>query len=304
MEYSSRQLRAFALAAQHRSFTRAAEALYITPSGLSVLVRELESQLGFRLFDRTTRHVSLTAAGEQLLTVVRRGLADIDGAMARISQDVHQESHTVSVGVGLMLASNMLPQAIAEFYTQRPDVRVELRDVDLSTVLQEVKAGNIDIGFGSFESSPGIRRTPFFRFSLMLIRPEFGLGGHRTSYPWSALRNERLILQAPPAPSRRVIDEQLSRLGLSSQSALSLNRLDTVVAMVEAGHGIGIVPSFVLPVCQYRKVVMSRLVNPKVNIDFHQIRNRGRKLSEAADDFASFLQAYIARWSGRAGMPN
>jgi LysR family transcriptional regulator, carnitine catabolism transcriptional activator len=304
MDYSSRQLRGFALAAQHRSFTRAAEALHVTPSGLSVLIRELENQLGFRLFDRTTRHVSLTAAGEQLLAVVRRGLADIDGAMSKVRQDVHQESRTVSVGVGLMLASNMLPQAIAEFYTQRPEVRIDLRDVELNTVMQEVKVGNIDMGFGSFDRSPGIRRTPFFRFSLMVIRPEFGSGGHRTSSPWSALRNEKLILQAPPAPSRRVIDEQLSRIGFGFRSVLSLNRLDTVVAMVEAGHGIGIVPSFVLPVCQYRKVVMTRLVNPTISIDFHQIRNRGRKISEAADDFASFLQGYIARWAGRAGIPD
>ena len=274
------------------------------PSGLSVLIRELESHLGYRLFDRTTRHVSLTVAGEQLLAVVRRGLADIDGAMSKISHDVSQDNHTISVGVGLMLASNMLPQAIAEFYNHRPDVRVELRDVDLGTVLREVKAGNIDMGFGSFESSPGIRRTPFFRFSLMVIRPEYGLGGHRSSCPWSALRNEKLILQAPPAPSWRVIDEHLSRAGLTCKSAMLLNRLDTIVAMVEAGHGIGIVPSFVLPVCQYRKVGMTRFVNPAVNIDFYQIRNRGRKLSEAADNFASFLQGYIARWAGRAGIPH
>ena len=61
MEFSSRQLRGFHLVAQHRSFSRAAEAMFITPSGLSVLIRELEHQLGFRLFDRTTRSVELTA---------------------------------------------------------------------------------------------------------------------------------------------------------------------------------------------------------------------------------------------------
>jgi DNA-binding transcriptional LysR family regulator len=303
MEFSSRQLRAFVLTAQHRSFSRAAEALFITPSGLSVLVRELESQLGFRLFDRTTRHVSLTTAGEQLLTVVRRGLADIDGAMSRISQDVLQSSHAISVGVGLMLASNMLPQAIAEFHAQRPDVRVQLRDVDLEAVMREVKAGNIDIGFGSFENSSGIHRTPFFRFSLMVIRPEYAAGGHRGACSWSALHNEKLIFQAPPSPSWRIIHEQLSGVGFDFKSAMLLNRLDTIVAMVEAGHGVGIVPSFTLPVCRYRKVVMTRLINPTVSIDFYQIRNRGRKLSEAAHDFTSFLQGYIARWAGRSGIP-
>jgi LysR family transcriptional regulator, carnitine catabolism transcriptional activator len=64
MDLTSRQLRAFLLVAQHRNFSRAAEALFITPSGLSILIRELESQLGFRLFDRTTRHVVLTAHGQ------------------------------------------------------------------------------------------------------------------------------------------------------------------------------------------------------------------------------------------------
>jgi LysR family carnitine catabolism transcriptional activator len=126
MEFTSRQLRAFVLAAQHQSFSRAAEALYITPSGLSVLIRELENQLGFRLFDRTTRHVSLTIPGEQFLAVVRRDLADIDAAISTISQTASRESHAISVGVGLLLASNMLPHAIAEFYRQRTDVRVNL----------------------------------------------------------------------------------------------------------------------------------------------------------------------------------
>ena len=69
MDFTSRQLRAFLLVAQHHSFARAAEALFVTPSALSLLIRELENQLGFRLFDRTTRHVALTAHGGQLLAM-------------------------------------------------------------------------------------------------------------------------------------------------------------------------------------------------------------------------------------------
>ena len=82
MDFTSRQLKAFLLAAQHHSFTRAAEKLFITPSGLSVLIRELERQAGFRLFDRTTRYVALTEHGRQLLPVARRALREID-AMRR-----------------------------------------------------------------------------------------------------------------------------------------------------------------------------------------------------------------------------
>src|SRR5215831_6680358 len=111
MEFSSRQLRAFLLAAQHRSFTRAAEALFITPSGLSVLIRELETQLGFRLFDRTTRHVALTRHGNELLAVAQRNLEQIDDAMSRIGQSARNASHSLSLGATPLVAANILPQA-------------------------------------------------------------------------------------------------------------------------------------------------------------------------------------------------
>src|SRR5207253_1495841 len=119
MDFTSRQLRAFLLAAEHRNFTRAAEALFITPSGLSVLVRELENELGFRLFDRTTRHVALTNDGSQLLAVARRSLQELDTATSRIAQTAKDSSATLSVGAGLLTAANILPGAIAEFRTRR-----------------------------------------------------------------------------------------------------------------------------------------------------------------------------------------
>ena len=70
-----------------------------------------------------------------------------------------------------------------------------------------------------------------------------------------------------------------------------------------AGAGrIAIIPSFGLPACRNRKVVMSQLINPVVNLEFHQITNRGKKLPSGADDFTAFLKTYIARWAGRAGV--
>ena len=90
MDFSSRQLRAFLLVAQHRSFSRAAEALFITPSGLSVMIRELEGQLGFRLFDRTSRHVALTSYGGELLTVAQSCLDQFDTAIARLGRAATQ----------------------------------------------------------------------------------------------------------------------------------------------------------------------------------------------------------------------
>ena len=302
IDFTSRQLRAFLLAARHHNFTRAAEALFITPSGLSVLIRQLEHQVGFRLFDRTTRHVVLTPHGSQLLAVAQRSLDDLDGAVSRIGQTAKEASDTLSVGAALLAAAHILPGAIKEFRGRRPDVRIRLLDADMPTIVQRLRAGTLDLAFGLLDATPGISRTRFFRFPLMVIHPEDGTAPRRSSMAWSALKGQPLILQAPPAPLRHLIDVYLEQAGVDPQSATPQNRLETVIAMVEAGQGVGIVPASALPLCRYRSVTMTRLVNPAVVVDFYQIRSRGRKLSTVAEEFSAFLQGYIGRWAGRSGM--
>jgi LysR family transcriptional regulator, carnitine catabolism transcriptional activator len=302
MDFSSRQLRAFLLVAQHHSFTRAAAALFITPSGLSLLIREFETQLGFRLFDRTTRQVILTNQGGELLAIVRKNLDELDAAMTGIGRTATAASSSISIGAPPLISANILPQAIKEFRSQRPDLRVLLFDGDLNSILQRVESGKLDLGLGIFGPSPGIRRTPFFRFSLMLIRPANDPLGRRVSTSWSALQGEALLVLPPTSPVQQLISQQLTRAKIVPRNSIVLYSLDTQIAMVEAGEGIAVIPSYGLPVCRNRRVVMTRLTNPVVTSDFHQIRNRGIKLPAGADDFTSFLQGYIARWAGSAGI--
>jgi LysR family transcriptional regulator, carnitine catabolism transcriptional activator len=302
MEFTSRQLRAFQLVAQHRSFTRAAEALFITTSGLSVLIRELENQLGFRLFDRTTRRVALTVYGNELFAVTQRNLYELDSAMSRIGRTAEEASQVLSVGAPPLVATNILPPAIKEFRSQRPDVRIQLFDADLTTILQRVEAGKLDMGLGIFRNAPGIRRTPFFRFSLMVIRADKEAALRRVSTTWSALKGETLVLLPQVSPVQMIVDKHLTKTKVVCRRGAVVNSLDTQIALVEADEGIAIIPSFGLPACRNRKVLMSRLIDPVVNMEFHQISNRGAKLPRAADEFAGFLKSYIARWAGRAGV--
>jgi len=136
--------------------------------------------------------------------------------------------------------------------------------------------------------------------SLMSLQSD--TAPHGASTTWSGLKGERLIVPSLQSV-RSTIEQQLARAGVAFGPLMVLNHLDTIVAMVEAGHGTGILPSHALPACQRRRVRTSRLINPTVPIDFYQIRNRSRKLSPAAQEFTTFLRAYIARWAGRAGLP-
>jgi LysR family carnitine catabolism transcriptional activator len=89
---------------------------------------------------------------------------------------------------------------------------------------------------------------------------------------------------------------------LRANGSATFNHLDTMIAMVEASEGVAVIPSFALPACRSRKVAMSKLINPAVNVDFCRISLRRKQLSPGADDFTFFLQGYIARWAGRAGI--
>jgi DNA-binding transcriptional LysR family regulator len=303
MDFSSRQFRAFLLVAQHRSFSRAAEALYITPSGLSVLIRELESQLGFRLFDRTTRHVGLTKYGSELLGVVRHNLERFENTVSRIRRSATQASLSLSVAAPPLIAANVLPEAIKEFRAHQPDLHIRVFDVGGDALTRLVEGGHVDMSLGGFfEPRVGLRRTPLFRFSLMVIRPDNDPGLRRTSTTWSALKGEPLISLVPENLVQDFINKHLARARVAVHPRAAFNHLDTLIAMVEAGEGVAVIPSFALPACRNRRVVMSRLINPVVPVDFCRISLRGKKLPPGADEFTSFLQGYIARWAGRAGI--
>jgi DNA-binding transcriptional LysR family regulator len=262
----------------------------------------LEIALGFRLFDRTTRHVALTADGHKLLGVARSSLEDLDAAMARLGQASRETRHTLSLGAPPLIAANIVPHAIKEFPDQRPDLRIRLFDGDLATIRRRVETGKLDLGIGIFGQSAGIRRMPFFRFTLLVVRPESSPATARASTTWAALKNETLIGLPSTSPLQQVIDRHLEQAGAAARPVLVLNSLDTQIAMIEAGHGIGVIPSFGIPACRNRRVVMTRLTNPVVTVDYHQIQQRGKKPPAGAEEFAAFLQSYIARWAGVAGI--
>ena len=302
IDLTTRQLRAFQLVAQHRNFARAAEALYITPSGLSLLVRKLETQVGFRLFDRTTRHVVLTPRGDELLAVARASLHALDATVARLGKSARAAETTIALGAPPLVASNILPSAIREFQGSHPHLRITLFDGDLATIRRHVETGKLDIAIGVFGAGPGIRRTPFFRFSFVVIRPSFAPVARRAVIAWSALRGEPLVTLASGSAVQTIVDRHLATAGVATPSTVVVNSLDTQIAMVEAGHGLAVIPSFGIPACRNRQVVMSRLVNPSVTLDFHHITSRSRTLPAGADAFTVFLQDYIARWAGRSGI--
>jgi DNA-binding transcriptional LysR family regulator len=142
-----------------------------------------------------------------------------------------------------------------------------------------------------------VRRTPIDRFSLMLIAPAARAGAQPRPMRWSDI-GERVLLGLPAEhPVQRVVDRQLERIARRGASETVFNYFDTLIAMVEAGAGSAVLPTFAVPACLERRVTTHPLAEPVVPIEVYQIVNRGRKLPAAADKFTRFLRSYIAEWA-------
>ena len=296
MDFTSRQLRAFHLVAEHRNFTRAAEAMFLTPSGLSVLIRELERQTGFRLFDRTTRQVMLTAQGSELIEITHRR-SNARRRVSRIEQSAKRKNRRITVGTTPWIAAHVLPSAIREFRDRHPGLDIHLFDGNLGALAKRVEVNKLDFALGIFDRILGMRRVPFFRFSLMLARPDDGRPVRSKTSSWADLGGETLISLTKDYPYEQLTQKQLEKMGVVCNRGQTVNGLDTQLGLVEAGLGVAVIPSFGVMASRNRKVRVSKL-EPEVTLDFYEISNRGRKLPPEATEFAAFLKTFLARKVG------
>ncbi|MGJ7503591.1 LysR family transcriptional regulator [Variovorax sp. ZT5P49] len=293
MNLSTRQMRAFLQVARMGNFTRAAEQAHITQAGLSILIREMEKQLGCRLFDRTTRVVSLTPAGRRLLPVVERLVTDLDDVAAELGAEGDAARQTLRIAATPLVSSHLLPQVFTTFRAAHPQVSLRLFDADLRDVEAMVTAGDADVGLGFFfKAAAGLVRTPVGRFQLMRVAPYDGAGEPPAigTVPWSALRSAELVGLPPGNPIQKVIDQHLAAIGRADAQRPAFNFFGTLISMVEAGFGTAVMPTFALAACRRHRVRTDVLTKPKVGLDFFRITKRGAHETEAMQAFVGTLE--------------
>jgi DNA-binding transcriptional LysR family regulator len=304
MNITSRQLKAFLLTAQHQSFSRAAEQLFITQSGMSVLVRELEAQLGFRLFERTTRKVTLTEFGAKFLPIADRNLIELESAAATIGRSASAASGSFALGATPFVAAEILPGAIATYGERDAGLHIRLVDADGPRLIEMVQSGEIDVACTAFQQDmPGVRRSALTRFSFTLVAKPGAVSGLARALRWSDIVAFKLIGFPPENPIQMLADEQLRRAGRHAPPNVVCNYLETQIALVESGAGCAVVPSFASAACAKRGMAMYPLVDPDAVADMYWLANRARKLPAAAEGFNRFLKEYFAGLARRFVSP-
>ena len=136
-----RHLRYFAALAEQLNFTRAAETVHVTQSTLSHQIKQLETEIGHRLFDRIGKRIVITEAGEQLLGRVKHALSEIDGGLRAVRGSAQQLSGNLRIGVTHTFNVSLLPACIDIFFGKHPSVRVTVQELNAESVARGVEAG-------------------------------------------------------------------------------------------------------------------------------------------------------------------
>lgn len=240
------QLRYVIAVAETASFTRAAERCLVVQSALSHQIARLERELGARLFERTSRRVSLTPAGAAFLPAARQCLEAADRAAAEVAAAVGEVRGRLAVGLIPTVTAVDIPGALREFHERYPRVRISLKVGASDDLVEKVKDGSLDVAFLGLpvSSQPqGVAVHELARDSLVAVTaPDHPLASQE-SVALRQLAAEPFVDLPAGTAGRLQSDEAFEAAGLVRDVAYEVTTADYTARLVAPGLAIALLPA-------------------------------------------------------------
>jgi len=290
MNITLRQLYGFRAVADVGTFTAAAQRLQVAKPALSLNIRDLERELGAKLFDRTTRRVELTAAGREFLQSVDKLIADLEHAVQNARELADRKRGRLVVAAPPLLAALIVPGAVADYKKRFPAIEVSVIDAQTNVIIDKVRGGEADCGIGTFsEAEDGIRRERLFEDALMAWCPAQSPCARSNRLAWKDLPAGQLIAMTRDSRIRFLVDQACQSIGQTVRPAYEVSHMTTAIMMVEAGLGVAVLPAYVWGFARVFNVVPKVLCEPEVRREVAIIQPNGRSSSPAAEAFLKYL---------------
>lgn len=239
-----RQLRAFIAIAEAGTFTAGAKWVHVTQAAISMQIKQLEKELGAKLFIRAPRRVILTEAGEHLLHRARHILREHDAAQDEIAELAGAELGRLRIGsASAMVTTEPLPGILKELRKQHTRAEISVTSGTSEALVQQILSGELDLAFVSLPvEARGVQTELLNEDQLVAIAsPRHRLAKQKTVSAYT-LAGEKLILGERGGNTRRLIDQFFAHAGVTLSIAMELSRQAAIRRMVEEDMGVGIVP--------------------------------------------------------------
>ncbi|MGB9802713.1 selenium metabolism-associated LysR family transcriptional regulator [Desulfofundulus sp.] len=289
------QLYIFKIVADKKSFSKAAQVLFISQPAISMQIKSLEDHFGTRLFERNTHQVNLTEAGRVLYNYVEKILSLVDEAEKDISALTGCMRGTLSIGASFTLGEYVIPQVIGRFKNQYPQVKVFLQVTNTEQIAKRVSKNILDLGLvESHVDDQELVASPFLQDELMVVLP----AGHPLAGKKSISLDEfvalPLVLREQGSGTRKVTEERLREAGVELSAlnvVMELGSTEAVKKAVEAGFGASIISMWAvqkeLKLCT---LVPVRIKGFSLLRNFYLIYKKNRSHTSVVKEFVSFIE--------------
>ena len=233
--------RIFDAVAETESFSAAAKRLYVSQSAVSQAMKQLESELQVRLFNRNPRGVTLTADGEVLHEHVRSAMSMLESGESKLTQSLTLEAGKLTIGASETVTAQYLLPYLERFHQQHPSIRLEITVGRSQKILDDLRGGRVDIAFASLapeEDCSALKTVPCFEtHTVFVAAPDYPCD---FSHPYTLEELSRfpLILLERKANSRLQLEEYFLRHGLTLRPEIDLGSRYLLVALARIGLGV------------------------------------------------------------------
>jgi len=285
-----RQLSYFKEVAERGSFTRASQALHLSQSTLSKVVKGLEEELGVELFDRSTRKIELTDAGETVLAEAKVILASLHNLTDSLFGLQQLKKGTVRLGMPPIIGTLYFPGIIADFHRRYPGIAIRLTEGGSKRVEAAVQRGDVDLGLVVLPVEEGVFDIqPFLQEKLAVIAAHDSALADRESVRLPELVEEPLIVLREGFAIHGSVREAYERLGCEPHIVYESAQWDFIGEMVAEGLGISYLPESLCRRLDPARIRTIRLEEPEIPYHVAVITRNGRYLSYAAKEFLAHL---------------
>ncbi|MFA0741700.1 MAG: hypothetical protein DFNUSKGM_001814 [Candidatus Fervidibacter sacchari] len=292
------QLEIFCAVAELKSFSRAAEALFVSQPTVTSHISALEKRLGVKLFDRTTRKVTLTPAGKLLYRHAKALLAEHEAAMQELSKFQGGLRGRLVFGSSTIPAHYLLPSLMAKFCREFPETQLLMRVGSSGEVLDSVLNGELEMGVIGFRpDEPQIRTIPLWNDEVVLIVPPEHEWSERTFVPIAELTNQPFVFREEGSGTRKTFEQFLLKHKISPRQlriVAEVGSTEAVKQFVAAGGGVGFVSVRAVDCeAEQERLRIVRLQEGRITRQFFAIIPTGRTISPLCNAFVRFLREKV-----------
>lgn len=288
------QLQIFQAVAEHRSYSRAAEVLYLSQPAVSLQVRALERSVGLPLFEKAGRGLRLTEAGRELLSYSERIFALIDETKLVLEELSGARRGTVKVGASTTAGIYIVPAALGAFHQQNAGVKLTLDVVNRFTVQERLLNDEIDLAvMGLIEDAHDLEVVTFVPNELVVIASPRHPLAETHGIPLEALVEETLLLREAGSGTRTDIERMFAETSMPLHVGMELRSNGAIKQAVAADLGIAVMPHSAIELeLAVGKLITLDVVGFPVLRHWSLARRSGRHLSATALALWNFLLTY------------